>query len=51
MFVGCEATEGIEPAREVADRHDVGEVGAELVMAVVMEAFDVQREIDPPDRF
>ena len=49
MFVGRQAVEGLESAREVVGGHasegrrgaaKVGEVRAQLIVAVVMEAFD-----------
>ena len=40
VFVGRETAEGLEPAREVVGRHEVREVGAELIVAVVVVTFD-----------
>ena len=49
MFVGRQAVEGLESAREVVGGHasegwrgaaKVGEVRAQLIVAVVMKAFD-----------
>lgn len=39
-FVGREALEGLEPARKVVSRDEVGEMPAELVVALVVEALD-----------
>lgn len=40
MFVRCEALEGFEPAAEVVGRDEVGEMGFELLVALVMVASD-----------
>ena len=40
VFVRCKAAEGLEPACGFAGCHEVRQVGAQLVMAVVMEALD-----------
>ena len=50
-LVGREAFEGLQSSPEVVGADEVGEVLAQLVVIVVMEGFDVQRENDPPDRF
>ena len=42
-----EAFEGLQPAGEVVGRHTVGGMSAELVMALVIEAFD-GRILDGP---
>ena len=39
-LVRCEAAQGLEAATEVVGINEVGEVSAELVMVVVVEAFD-----------
>ena len=39
-FVGREAFEGLEPSPEVAGADEVGQMPVELVVIVVMEAFD-----------
>ena len=39
-FVGCEALQGLEPAAEVVGGDEVAEVLPELVVAVVVVAFD-----------
>ena len=39
-LVGREALEGLEPAREVVGCEKVSEMGAELVVALVVEALD-----------
>ena len=36
----CEAAQRLEPASEVVGGPEVGEVRSQLVMAVVVEAFD-----------
>ena len=44
--------EGLEPACEGVGRHEVREMGAELVVAIVMEAFDrrvLDRAVHPLD--
>ena len=46
-LIGREALEGLQSSPEVVGADDVGEVLAQLVVVVVMEAFDVQRENDP----
>ena len=46
-LVGREALEGLEPAAEVVSRDEVGEMPAELVMALVVEALD-GRLLDGP---
>ena len=40
VVVRRKAAEGLEPAREVVGYHEVREVGAKLVMVLVVEAFD-----------
>ena len=50
-LVRREAFDGLQSSPEIAGADEVGEVLAHLVVAVVMEAFDVQWENDPPDRF
>ena len=40
ILVRCEPVEGLKPAREIVGRHEVRKVRAQLVMAVVVEAFD-----------
>ena len=50
-LVGRESFEGLQSSPEVAGADEVGEVLAQLVVIVVMEAFDVQRENRPPDCF
>ena len=50
-LVRREAFEGLQSSPEVVGADEVGEVLAQLVVIVVMQAFDVQRENDPPDRF
>lgn len=39
-LIGCEAAQGLQAACEVVGCHEVGEVLAELVVAVVVEAPD-----------
>ena len=39
-FVGREATQGLQAAGEVVGRHEVGEMPAEFVVALVVEALD-----------
>jgi hypothetical protein len=39
-LVGREAAEGLEPAAEVVGAHEVGEMGLELPMALVVVALD-----------
>ena len=46
-LVRREAFEGLEPSPEFVGGDEVGEVLAQLVVLVVAEAFDVQRENDP----
>ena len=48
---GRESFKGLEPSPEVVGADEVGQMLRELVVLVVAEAFDVQRENDPPDRF
>ena len=50
-LVGREAFEGLQSSPEIVGADEVGEVLAQLVVVIVVEAFDVQRENDPPDRF
>ena len=45
---GREAFEGLEPSPDVAGAEEVGEVLAQLVVVIAVEAFGVQRENDPP---
>lgn len=50
IFVGDQASEGLEPAGKVPGRHEVCAVRSRLVMAVVMKAFDgglFDRTVDP----
>ena len=46
-LVGRESFEGLQSSPEIVGADEVGEVLAQLVVIVVMEAFDVQRENDP----
>ena len=39
-LIGCQALEGLEPAREIVGRDEVGEVSAQLIVIVVVEALD-----------
>jgi hypothetical protein len=39
-FVGCEPSEGLKPASEVVGADEVGEMGFELLVAVVAVALD-----------
>jgi hypothetical protein len=39
-FVGCEALEGLQSSAEVVGLDEIGEVPAELVVGVVVEALD-----------
>lgn len=40
MFIGCEAVEGLEPSPAIIGGHEIIGVHPQLVMTVVMEAFD-----------
>ena len=46
-LVRREVFEGLQSSPEVVGADEVGEVLAQLVVIVVMEAFDVQRDNDP----
>lgn len=46
-FVGREATQGLQAAGEVVGRHEVGEMRAEFVVSLVVEALD-GRLLDSP---
>lgn len=39
VFIRREAAEGLEPPGEIVSVHEVGEMGAELVVVFVIEAF------------
>lgn len=65
VFIRREAAEGLEPPGEIVSVHEVGEMGAELVVVFVIEAFyrcvfdravhpldlAIARENSPPDCF
>ncbi len=40
VFVGRKTAEGLEPAREVVGCHEVRQVGAQLVVVIVVETLD-----------
>ena len=40
VFVGCETPQGFQPAAEVVGGEEVGQVGSELVVRVVVIAVD-----------
>mgnify|MGYP000158916737 CR=1 FL=1 len=40
VFVRCEATEGLESAREVVGCHEVRRMGAQLVVVIVVKTLD-----------
>ncbi|MDR7222246.1 hypothetical protein J2X13_002662 [Aminobacter aminovorans] len=40
-FIWREASEGLEPAGEIAGGDEVGEVSPELIVAIVVKALDV----------
>jgi hypothetical protein len=51
-LVGCEAPEGLQPSAEGVSRDEVGQVLAELIVVVVMEALDgrlLDRPVHPLD--
>lgn len=50
-LVWRQAFEGLQSSPEVVGADKVGEMPFELVMVIGVEAFDVPRENDPPDRF
>ena len=52
VFVKREPSEGLEPPREIVSGYEVGEMDAELVVVVVMEALDgrvLDRAVHPLD--
>ncbi len=40
VFIGCETVEGLEPSPDIIGGHEIIEMRPQLLMAVVMEAFD-----------
>ena len=50
-LVGRQAFECLQPSPEIIGADEVGEVTSQLIVVVIVEAFDGQRENDSPDRF
>ena len=51
-FIGCEAFERLQPAREIVGADEVSQVGTELLMAFIMEPLDgglLDRSVHPFD--